>query len=137
MIHIGGHIMRSFGFALASIAVLWAGSSEAQSCKAMTTAQLQQLTAKGAALKLGGEGQGYSGTLKLKKDGTGKGSAKTDAGQKINFSGKWYVENDRFCRTWTGDLPDSGQLVCEKWCLTSGRSVDVFNEKGKIGTNSW
>ena len=129
--------MKSLGIALITIAALSAGSSDAQSCKAMTTEQLQQLTVNGANLKLGGEGKGYSGSLKLKKDGTGKGSAKTDAGQKIDFSGKWYIADDRFCRNWTGDLGDSGQDVCEKWCLTSGRSVDVYNGNSMIGTNSW
>jgi hypothetical protein len=131
----GEKTMTMLRLGIIAFAALWTGTSHAESCKAMTTSQLSELTANGIALKLGGEGQGYVGDLKLKKDGTGKGGATTDSGKKIDIKGTWYIANDKFCRTWAG-LND-GQEVCEKWCLTSGNSVDVYNGKKVIGVNSW
>ena len=127
--------MKLLRFGLIAFAALWAGSSHAESCKVMTTGELTELTAKGITLKLGGAGQGYAGTLKLKKDGTGKGGAKTDSGKKIEIQGTWFIANDKFCRTWAG--LDDDQEVCEKWCLTSGNSVDVYKGNKVIGVNSW
>ena len=102
---------------------------------AMTGEQLQQLLSNGITLTLGGQGQGYAGTLKLTSNGKGKGSATTDSGDKISIAGVWSIKGNEFCRTWT-DLND-GNEVCESWVLTSGRSVDVFNDDKKIGVNSW
>jgi len=34
------------------------------------------------------------------------------------------------------DLND-GEEVCETWCLTSGKSVEGYNGKQKLGVNSW
>jgi hypothetical protein len=112
-----------------------ATASHAQSCKALSTDQLAQLTSKGVTLKLGGEGEGYSGSLKLNKNGSAKGGATTDAGDKISIAGKWRIADNKFCRTWS-DLND-GKEVCETWCLVSGSSVDVYNGNRKIGVNSW
>lgn len=127
--------MKLLSICIVASTALWSGTSQAESCKAMTTGQMSDLTAKGITLKLGGEGQGYAGSLKLKKDGTAKGGATTDSGDKIDIKGTWYLANDNFCRTWQG-LND-GQEVCEKWCLTSGNSADVYNGTKKIGVNSW
>ncbi len=93
------------------------------------------LTENGLTLKLGGKGEGYAGTLKLSKDGRGKGSAKTDAGRIINIVGTWQIKGDQFCRAWT-DLND-GKEVCETWISASPRSVDVYVGDRKIGVNSW
>lgn len=127
--------MTSLRIAIVCTALVWSGASHAASCKAMNNDQLTQLTANGITLTLGGEGQGYVGTLKLKKDGTGKGSATTDAGGKIKIAGNWSIRDGKFCRTWA-DL-DGGQEVCETWCLTSGNTVDVYNGDAKLGVNSW
>ena len=53
---------------------------------AMTNADLTGLLSGGKTLMLGGKGQGYEGSLTLNADGTGKGSAKTDAGA-FHFAG--------------------------------------------------
>ena len=122
-------------FACITAFALCAGTASAQTCKALSTEQLTQLTAKGVTLKLGGEGEGYSGSLKLNRNGSAKGGATTDAGQKITIAGKWRIADGKFCRTWA-DVND-GQEICETWCLTSGNSVEVFNGKQKLGVNSW
>jgi hypothetical protein len=75
------------------------------------------------------------GAIKLTKNGTGKGSATTDAGQIIKLEGTWAIKGDKFCRVWN-DL-DNGSEVCETWVSTSPRSVDVYNGDKKIGVNSW
>ncbi|MCV3271515.1 hypothetical protein [Roseobacter sinensis] len=93
------------------------------------------LTENGITLKLGGEGHGYVGSLKLTNDGRGTGSAKTDSGRTINIDGTWAVKGDQFCRTWK-DL-DDGKEVCETWISTSPRSVDVYKGDQKLGVNSW
>lgn len=128
--------MTMLRLGIIALAALWTGTSHAASCKAMTNSQLTELTANGITLKLGGEGHGYAGSLKLKKDGTGKGAATTDSGDKIDLAGTWYVADGKFCRTWKGGN-QSGKEVCEKWCLTSDRSVDVLVGKKVIGVNSW
>ena len=115
-----------------AFSALAAGAS-AQS--GMSQADLEKLTRNGITLTLGGEGQGYSGSLKLNKNGKGRGSATLDNGNKINLQGAWVIRNGQFCRTWKGI--DNGQEVCETWVLTSGRSVDVYNGDQKIGVNSW
>ena len=107
----------------------------AQSGKQMTNEQLVQLTANGVTLKLGGEGMGYAGNLKLSRDGKGKGSATTDGGGKVSLSGTWKIKDGMFCRTWKEH--NNGKEVCETWYLTSGNSVEVYNGKEKIGVNSW
>ncbi len=122
-------------FKAASIVLLLGAPSGALAQKGLTGAQLTDLTGKGITLKLGGAGQGYEGTLKLSANGNGKGSAVTDAGNKISIVGTWTIEGDKFCRVWK-DL-DEGQEVCETWVPTSDRSVDVYNGKRKIGVNSW
>lgn len=101
----------------------------------MTEAQLTDLLKNGATLQLGGEGQGYSGSLKLNKNGKGNGKAKTDDGTEISLKGTWSIKGDQFCRKWKGI--DGGNEVCETWVLTSPRSVDVYNGDQKIGVNSW
>ena len=108
----------------------------AQSGNPMTNAQLTKLTEKGITLKLGGEEEGYEGSLKLTPDGKGKGDATTDAGKKITLAGKWWIDGDKFCRVWKGE-GSSGKEVCEIWFLTSARSVEVFDGKNRIGVNSW
>ncbi|NEX47392.1 hypothetical protein G3572_14355 [Rhodobacter sp. ETT8] len=106
-----------------------------QSTKAMTAEQMAAMTSNGVTLTLGGPGMGYKGSLELTKDGKGKGSAVTDAGQKISISGTWRLNGNMFCRTWR-DL-DGGKEVCETWHPISSRSVEVYNGKSKLGVNSW
>ena len=107
----------------------------AQTGAKMTNDQLVQLTANGLSMTLGGKGEGYSGKLTLKKDGTGKGSAKTDAGDKISISGTWEIRDGKFCRVWA-KLND-GKELCETWYLTSGNSAEVFDGKRRVGVNAW
>ena len=106
----------------------------AQSGKALTTEQLTQLTANEITLKLGGDGMGYAGSLKLSNDGKGEGSVNTGGG-KLSISGTWKIEDGKFCRIWEGF--DAGQQICETWYPTSERVVEVYNGKQKIGVNSW
>lgn len=102
---------------------------------AMTNADLTGLLSGGKTLMLGGKGQGYEGSLTLNADGTGKGSAKTDAGAVINLTGTWSIKGDQFCRVWEG--LDDGNEVCETWVKTSNTSVKVMNGDQQIGVNSW
>jgi hypothetical protein len=102
---------------------------------AMTNAELTALLAGGKTLTLGGEGQGYLGSLTLGADGTGEGSATTDAGKTIDIAGTWSIRGDQFCRVWEG-LND-GAEVCETWLKTSDTSVRVMNGDEQIGVNSW
>lgn len=111
------------------------GASHAQSGKPLSSDQLVGLTENGLTLQLGGEGMGYKGSLKLSKNGKGKGSATLDNGNKITIAGTWAIKDGKFCRTWS-DL-DGGKEVCETWYPTSGRSVDVYNGSAKLGVNSW
>jgi hypothetical protein len=115
--------------------VFSAAPAFAQSGTKMTGDQLVDLTADGVVLKLGGDGEGYSGTLELQSDGTAKGGATTDGGDKIQIVGTWEVRGDKFCRVWT--KLDGGKEICETWYLTSGRSVEVFNGKKRLGVNAW
>ena len=118
----------AFFCTLASLAIAQTGTK-------MTNKQLVKLTANGLVMTLGGEGEGYAGKLTLKKDGTGKGSAKTDAGDKIAISGTWQIRDGKFCRVWA-KLND-GKELCETWYLTSGNSVEVFDGKRRVGVNAW
>lgn len=127
--------MRHFILTTGTALCLGASIAFAQTGTMMTEAQLVKLTARGVVLKLGGEGEGYTGELTLKTDGSGKGSARTDAGKQIRISGTWVVRDGKFCRTWA--KLDGGKEVCETWYLTSGRSVEVFNGKNRMGVNSW
>ena len=122
-------------FAVFAFVLSAAGVAFAQSGKPLTNEQLVQLTENGITLKLGGEGEGYVGSLKLSKNGKGKGSATTDSGDKISIVGTWKIVDGKFCRTWK-DLNDGKQL-CETWYPTSGSSVDVYDGKRKVGVNSW
>ena len=115
--------------------VLAAAPAFAQSGTKMTGDQLVDLTANGVVLKLGGDGEGYSGTLELQPDGTAKGGATTDGGDKIQIVGTWEIRGGKFCRVWT--KLDGGKEICETWYLTSGRSVEVFNGKKRLGVNAW
>lgn len=115
--------------------VLAAAPAFAQSGTKMTGDQLAELTARGVTLKLGGDGEGYSGALELEPDGTAKGGATTDSGDKIQIVGTWEIRGDKFCRVWT--KLDGGKEICETWYLTSGRSVEVFNGKKRLGVNAW
>lgn len=118
-----------------SVSMLLAGAAFAQTGKPLTNEQLTQLTANGITLQLGGPGQGYTGTLKLTKNGKGKGSAVTDAGDKLTLTGTWSIEDGKFCRSWAEF--NGGQKVCETWYLMSSRSVDVYNGSERLGVNSW
>lgn len=119
--------------ALALIALT--GVADAQKTNQMTEAQLKQLTSKGRTLQLGGPGAGYAGELRLKRNGTGRGSATTDSGDKIAFSGTWEVRGNQFCRVWEGLSTDVSE-VCEDWILTTPTSVDVYIGTKKIGTTA-
>ncbi len=113
----------------------WGDATYAQSGPAMTDEQLRQLTGNGITLGLGGPGEGYEGSLKLSKNGKGKGSAVTDGGDKISISGTWEIRDGKFCRVWA--TLDEGREVCETWVLTSGRSVEVFDGSRRLGVNTW
>ena len=101
----------------------------------MTQEELSALTAGGRTITLGGPGQGYSGTLELAEDGTGAGTATTDAGAKLTLTGTWEVRDGMFCRTWTEF--DDGAEICETWVETEPGTADVMVDGNKVGVNSW
>jgi hypothetical protein len=100
----------------------------------MTGAELTSLVGQGKTINLGGESEGYSGTLEIKADGTASGSAKTAAGKKIVIKGTWAIEGDQFCRTWKG--LDGGKKFCETWKKIGDNKVEVLEIK-KLGVNWW
>jgi hypothetical protein len=101
----------------------------------MTGAELTALLSAGKTIKLGGAGEGYAGTLTLHPDGTGSGTAKTDAGEEITLTGSWRIKDDTFCRKWEGR--NEGKEICEVWVYTGPKKVNVLVEGEKIGVNSW
>ena len=127
--------MKTVSSSVFAVLILSVGIAAAQTGSPMSNDQLMKLTSSGIVMKLGGAGEGYVGTLELMPDGSGKGSATTDAGDKIQIVGTWEIRDGEFCRVWT-KLND-GKEVCEAWFLTSERSVEVFNGKNRIGANSW
>ena len=126
--------MKSFFCAILALGLASAAPAYSKS-GALSNSELMQLTENGISLILGGPDLGYTGKLKLTKDGKGRGSATTDAGDKIDIRGTWSIQGDQFCRIWKS-LND-GKEVCETWVSTSDRSVDVYNGDKKIGKNSW
>ena len=101
----------------------------------MSGEELSALLNGGKTIKLGGKGEGYSGTLDIKADGTAQGSAKTAGGRTISIAGTWYIKNNEFCRKWV-DL-DNGEEVCEAWKKVSTNKVEVQVNMAKIGVNYW
>jgi len=101
----------------------------------MTGAEIKALLAEGKTITLGGPGEGYQGKLTLNTDGTGKGSAKPDAGKAISISGKWKIKGNTFCRTWKG--LDGGKEVCETWQKDGANRAIVMVGGTKVGVNSW
>lgn len=103
--------------------------------KDMKESDLTALLEGGKTLQLGGKDMGYSGSLVLSADGTGKGSAKTDDGTEIVLEGKWRIRGDKFCRTW--EAIDDGREVCERWRLVAPNSAEIYQGQEKVGLNSW
>lgn len=126
--------MKMIVLAVLAMAVTTGVTNAAE--KKMTGAELNRLLSGGKTIGLGGPGSGYDGSLVLKADGTGEGSAKTDDGKK-NFilKGTWKVQGDKFCRTWAA-ISD-GKEVCETWMMMSPGKVKVLDGKKELGTNYW
>lgn len=128
--------MKQITITLAALLILAGGTTDANAAgKAMKGSQLETLLANGKTINLGGKGEGYAGTLVLAKDGTGKGSAKTDDGKTITLQGTWKIKGDKFCRAW--EALDSGKEVCETWRVKSPTQVEVYVGKKRAGLNSW
>mgnify|MGYP000955720674 CR=1 FL=1 len=116
----------------AIVAMLAAWPANAQD---MTGAELHALLDGGKTIKLGGKGEGYSGTLNVKGDGKASGKAKTDDGSQLNISGTWTIKGDKFCRKWKA--LDGGKQVCETWKKNGPNSAEVFVGSKRAGLNSW
>jgi hypothetical protein len=101
----------------------------------MTGAELTTLIGEGKTINLGGEGEGYAGTLEFRADGTASGSAKTDDGKTLVIEGTWKIKNNQFCRKWDGF--DNAKTVCESWKKIGENRVEVQMAKKKIGVNWW
>jgi len=101
----------------------------------MTGAEITALIGEGKTINLGGKGEGYSGTLDLRADGTGSGSAKTDDGKTLVIEGTWKIKGNLFCRKWDGF--DKGKTICESWKKIGENRVEVQLAKKKIGVNWW
>ena len=128
--------MKKIAATIAVLFLVGANAPQALSAgNAMTAAQLDTLLKDGATITLGGKGEGYRGTLVLLKDGTAKGSAKTDQGNEIKIEGIWNIKGDKFCRTWKG--MDKGKEVCETWRMRSSKEAEVYVGKKRAGLNSW
>lgn len=106
-------------------------SSNAQD---MSGESISALLADGQSMKLGGPNEGYTGSVLLKADGTGVGSAVLDSGKKLDISGTWRVQGDRFCRKWKFN---DYEEVCETWRKIGANSVEVLVNGKKVGVNSW
>jgi hypothetical protein len=117
----------------ALVFVLLAGSALAQ--EAMTGDELEALLGDDRTISLGGPGAGYTGELALKSDGTATGTAKTDKGEVMQIDGLWYIEGNKFCRTWKSI--DGGKEVCETWIKDGENKVRVLVDGKEIGTNHW
>lgn len=114
----------------------------------MTGEELTALLGAGKKINLGGDGEGYSGTLDIKGDGTASGSAQvlikddgtasgsTQVSEKtIPIDGTWTINQNRFCRKWREI--DAGAEVCEVWNkIGNGRVVALVDGK-KVGVNWW
>ena len=100
----------------------------------MSGESLKSLLANGLTLMLGGPGEGYEGTLRLKADGTGVGSAVLDNGKKLDITGTWTIENNQFCRQWKFN---NFKKKCETWRKIGENIVEVLIDGKKIGVNSW
>jgi len=101
----------------------------------MTGDEMKALLAADKTINLGGAGEGYAGTLLLKADGTGAGTAKTDSGDVITLDGTWVIKKNTFCRKWKA--LDKGKEVCEAWKKIGENRVEVQVKKKKAGINWW
>jgi hypothetical protein len=119
---------------LATLLILAGATSVFAADELMTGAEFTTLIGSGKTINLGGQGEGYAGTLELKADGTGSGAAKTDAGKKVVIKGTWAIKDDRFCRKWKG--LDGGKEVCEAWKKVGTNKVEVLKVE-KLGVNWW
>lgn len=100
----------------------------------MTGEELTALVGAGKKINLGGDGEGYSGSLDIKSDGTASGSVQSQ-GKTIPIDGTWTIKQNLFCRKW--QAIDSGAEVCEVWNkVGDGRVVALVNGK-KAGVNWW
>jgi len=113
--------------------LVFAGPALAQD--AMTGDELEALLGDDRTIDVGRPGAGYAGELSLKSDGTATGSVKTDAGKVIQLNGVWYIEGNKFCRTWNGI--DDGTEVCETWVKDGDNKVRVLVDGKEIGVNHW
>ncbi len=100
----------------------------------MSGEKLKLLLANGLTLMLGGPGEGYKGTVRLEADGTGAGSAVLDNGKKLDITGTWTIEDNRFCRKWKFN---NFKKECETWRKVDENKVEVLIDGKKIGVNSW
>ena len=96
---------------------------------------MKALLASDKTINLGGKGEDYAGTLLLKADGTGAGTAKTDSGDMITLDGTWVIKKNTFCRKWKA--LDKGKEVCEAWKKIGENRVEVQVKKKKVGINWW
>ena len=100
----------------------------------MSGESLKSLLASSLTMKLGGSGEGYKGTLRLEPDGTGIGSLTLDSGKKLDVTGTWTIEGDRFCRKWKFN---KYKKECETWRKIGENQVEVLVKGKKVGVNSW
>lgn len=100
----------------------------------MTGEELTALLGAGKKINLGGDGEGYSGSLDIKGDGTASGSVQAQ-GNTTPVEGTWAINQNRFCRKWRAF--DAGAEVCEVWNkIGDGRIAVLVNGK-KIGVSWW
>ncbi len=100
----------------------------------MTGEELTTLVGAGKKINLGGDGEGYSGSLDIKGDGTASGSIQVP-GNTIPIDGTWTIVQNRFCRKWRAI--DAGAEVCEVWNKVGDGRVAVMVNGKKAGVNWW
>lgn len=102
----------------------------------MTGDELSALLGAGKRINLGGDGEGYSGVLDIKSDGTASGSAQVQVPRKtIPLDGTWKITENRFCRKWHEF--DAGAEVCEVWKKIGDGRVEAQVNGKKVGVNWW
>ncbi len=124
----------SLAIVIGALLVAAVGGSSSSNAQEMSGEAMETLLSGGKTLTLGGPGEGYVGSVVLQPDGTGVGSAVMDSGKKLDISGTWRIEDDRFCRKWKFN---DYEEVCETWRKIGENKVEVLVKGKRVGVNAW
>lgn len=134
---LGGSVLerlkQKIGFAALAVMILSVPFAMAADGD-MTGEELTALVGNGKKINLGGDGEGHSGSLDIKGDGTASWTVQVQ-GKTIDDGGTWTINQNRFCRKWR--TFDAGAEVCEVWRKIGDSRVVVLVDGKKIGLNWW